>query len=140
MTTKKKIVWRLSKLPTPDEVSVLLKDGVLTKDEAREILFSHETEEERDTKSLEAEIKFLRELVEKLSTNRSNIIETIRYVEKPYYNNGWFKPYAVYCSTNNDLTSGTANTVYLASGSGTSSATTLTYSGTPDAFSKIKTF
>ena len=79
MTTKLK--WRLSSLPTPDEVRALVIDEVITKDEAREILFSSETEQERDKKSLEAEIKFLRELVEKLSNQQSTkIIETIKYI------------------------------------------------------------
>ena len=67
MTTKMKLNWRLSKLPTPDEVRELVKDKVITQDEAREILFSQETEEERDKNSLESEIKFLRELVDKLA-------------------------------------------------------------------------
>ena len=55
----KKIVWRLSKLPTADELRELVKDKIITQEEAREILFNLETEEERDKKSLESEIKFL---------------------------------------------------------------------------------
>ena len=88
----KKLVWRLGKLPSPDEVRELVKDKIITQEEAREILFSQETEEDRDKGSLKEEIKFLRELVQKLS-NRSTIIETIKYIEKPYTNLGWYQPY-----------------------------------------------
>lgn len=95
----KKIKWRLAERPTPSEISLLVEKELLTKDEAREILFSQETEEDRDKKSLESEIKFLRELVEKLSkNNNSTIVETIRYIEKPYYPQPWFQPYATWCS------------------------------------------
>jgi len=67
MTTKLK--WRLKELPETHEVAHLVKEGIMTKDEAREILFSQETEEDRTKKSLQDEIKFLRELVQKLSNN-----------------------------------------------------------------------
>ena len=99
----KKLNWRLSKLPTPDEVRELVKDKIITQDEARGILFSSETEEERDKKSLESEIKFLRELVEKLSSSKTTIIETIREVQKPYHQYAWYKPYEVWCSASNSL-------------------------------------
>ncbi len=90
----KKLVWRLQNRPTPSEVESLLKSEIITTDEAREILFSHEDEKVRDQKSLESEIKFLRELVEKLSKNNpTTIIETIKYVEKPYQRYDWYKPY-----------------------------------------------
>lgn len=111
---KKSIKWRLSSLPTPDEVRALVQDKLITKDEAREMLFSQvNEEEERDKKSLESEVKFLRSIIEKLAPNTSKIIETIRIVEKPYYNQPWYPPYQVYCSTgfaNYTLTSGTGFT------------------------------
>lgn len=101
--TKTKIKWRLGTLPTPDEVALLLEKDVLTKDEAREILFSQETEEDKKVKELEAEIKFLKSLIEKLSVSRSTIVETIRYIEKPYNQYGWWNPYQVYCGTTSSL-------------------------------------
>lgn len=103
----KKLVWRLGKLPSPDEVRELVKDKIITQEEAREILFSSETEEERDKKSLEDEIKFLRELVSKLSNNQTTrIIETIKEVETPYRKIHWFKPYQdwTYVSQSNSIT------------------------------------
>ena len=90
---EKKLNWRLGKLPSPDEVRELVKDKIITQDEAREILFSEQEETERDIKSLESEIKFLRELVDKLSKNSSTIVETIRYIEEPYVKYPWYGQY-----------------------------------------------
>ena len=48
----KKLNWRLSKLPTPDEVRELVKDKIITQEEAREILFKEDTKEERNKEEL----------------------------------------------------------------------------------------
>lgn len=128
----KKLVWRLGKLPSPDEVRELVKDKIITQEEAREILFSSETEEERDKKSLESEIKFLRELVEKLSRNRTQIVETIREVESPWRRYPWYEPYIVWCSNGGD----TETTLVNADASNTLSI----YDTTSTSFSNIKTF
>ena len=96
----KKIKWRLAERPTSSEISLLVEKEILTKDEAREILFTKEDEKERDEKSLKDEIRFLRDLVEKLSEhNRSTIIQTIREVQTPVYiQRPWFQQYEVFCS------------------------------------------
>lgn len=117
---KKEIMkWRLSKLPTVEELLAIVKDKVITQEEAKEVLFTLETKEEREKDSLEAEIKFLKDLVAKLS-ERSQIVETIKYVEKPYYGWDWYKPYQVWCSDAIDtniytVTSGTGVTQLNAS-------------------------
>lgn len=130
--TKKNLVWRLGKLPSPDEVRELVKDKIITQEEARDILFSQETEEERDKKSLESEIKFLRELVDKLSqNNQTRVVEVIKEIKVPYVRWQWYQPYQnwgdniVYCASGNTLYSGTTNS------SGTGENCT---------FSAIKTF
>ncbi len=102
MMTNTKIVWRLKELPTSQALRELVKDKILSSEEARQILFSSETIEEnkdkRDVESLKSEIKFLRELVEKLSNSQSvRIIETIREIEKPWKIEKWYKPYDIYC-------------------------------------------
>ena len=97
----KKIVWRLKEQPTSESLQGLVKNGILTKEEAREILFSSETEEDRDKKSLESEVKFLRELVEKLS-KRSQIVEVIKEIRVPYYHNLWYQPYQDWCGITYD--------------------------------------
>ena len=103
--TKTKLSWRLGKLPTPEEVSKLVNDKIITHEEAREILFK--SEEDRDKSSLEEEIKFLRELVEKLAKSRSQIVEVIREVQPIYYHSTWTQPYTYWC----DGTSGINTTV-----------------------------
>lgn len=130
MTNKQKLVWRLGKLPTPDELRELVKDKIVTQEEAREILFNFETEEERDKKSLESEIKFLRELVEKLAKGRDRIIETIREVKVPYIYYRWYKPYEIWCENN------VSNNVLCANATYTNSSESITVSN----FSDIKTF
>ena len=81
----KNLKWRLSKLPTVEELLQLVKDKVITQEEAKEILFSSETQEDRDKDSLKEEIKFLKQVVENLSRNNSaRIVEVIREVEKPW--------------------------------------------------------
>ena len=106
----KKLVWRLKEQPTSESLRELVKDNILTKDEARKILFSLETKEERDVESFKSEIKFLRELVEKLSQNRSQIITTIKEIEVPIIReikrNPWYDPYIAWCNqTTTDSTS-----------------------------------
>jgi len=103
---KKEILkWRLSKLPTADEVITLIGAKIITQEEAREVLFNTETEEDRDKKSLESEIKFLRELVEKLSNDRTRIIEVIKEIKTPYYNHPWYYPYSHWCSVTSNIVS-----------------------------------
>lgn len=116
----KKLKWRLSKLPTPDEVRELVKDKILTNEEAREILFSEEVESEKSADDLKQEIKFLKELVEKLSNNnRSQIIETIRYIEKPYYIQPWYHNYGVWCNAGTSGLNSAVNSMSLSAGGNT---------------------
>jgi lipopolysaccharide biosynthesis regulator YciM len=89
----KKIIWRLREQPSTESLRKLVEDKILTKEEAREILFSSEEVKERDENSLKEEIKFLRELVEKLAKSRSEIITTIKEVEVPYKKCPWSEPY-----------------------------------------------
>ncbi len=105
---KKKIIWRLVEKPSPKNIQELVTSGILTKEEAREILFTETTEieEEKKAEDFKDEIKFLRELVEKLSKNDSQVIETIRYIEKPYRDSPWYNHYITWCGT---VSSGTNN-------------------------------
>lgn len=133
---KTKLVWRLANRPTSDEVLALINNSVISKDEGREILFSLDTEEDRDKKSLESEIKFLRELVEKLSSDKTRIVEVIKEVYKPYQNWGWYQPYYTWTTTTSDLSVNGTNTVYLSSSSLNNQITNTVTAG----FSDIKTF
>lgn len=97
-----KIVWRLKEQPSSESLRELVKDGLLTKDEAREILFTAESKQDRDVESLKEEIKFLRDIIATLGKpTPATIIETIRVVEKPIYiERPWYKPYEVWCGGN----------------------------------------
>lgn len=107
---KTKLVWRLSKLPTPEELLQLVDAKIITNEEAKEVLFSTETEEDVQISDLQSEITFLKEVVERLSRNQQpKIIEVIREVERPWRTKPWFDPYyqwstndgKVYCTTSN---------------------------------------
>lgn len=117
-TMTKKIVWRLKEQPSSESLRELVKDNILTKEEAREILFSQQEETERDAESLKAEIKFLRELVEKLSSNRSQTIEIIREVERPWSISPWYNPYKIWCSDRTVPYTNSASAGTSGSGSG----------------------
>ena len=90
-----KIVWRLQERPSTEALRGLVKDGILTKEQAQEILFTREEVTERSKESLEEEIKFLRMLIDKLS-QKERIIETIREVEVPWRRYDWYTPYRWY--------------------------------------------
>jgi len=137
MNTKK--IWRLKTLPSVNDVITLIENKLITKEEANEILFTEQTKE--STESLESEIKFLREIVSKLSNGQTTkIIETIRETPNHYNQFGWYKPYQIWC---NSTTTGVANVTGLAS---TTNLTGLsgTMQGTANlasfGFTSIKTF
>ena len=143
MTNKTKLKWRLSKLPEAHEVIALVANKLITQDEAKDILFSSETEEDRDEKSLKSEIKFLREMVDKLSSDKTRIVEVIKEVYKPYYTQPWYPYYTTWCSTQTGGNwyldgASTTNTIGYsnAAGSGTVTTSTANFSN----FSDIKTF
>lgn len=131
----KKLNWRLAKLPTPDELRELVKDKIITQEEARDILFKEKSDdEERDEKSLQNEIIFLRNLVEKLSQNKNQIVEIIREVKTPAYEKYyWWKPYATWC----DLTD-CSSVTYLNGTSYSGQTAALHNTNTP--FNSIETF
>jgi len=108
--TKKFMAWRLPKLPTGDEISNLVKEKVITPEEARQMLFSSEEKTDRDVKSLEEEIKFLRELVEKLAQS-SEIVKMVKdyypvYIEKY----PWYEPYYTWSHSGNMVLRSTGTT------------------------------
>jgi len=131
-----RIVWRLSKLPTVDELLKLVDSKLITQEDAKEILFNLETIEDRDTKSLQSEIKFLRELVQKLSTNRSQIITTIKEIEVPYKRWDWYRPYCNW--TTIDL--GNCTTANHIDGIASAGTCIVHADATLASFSDIKTF
>lgn len=95
---KKNLKWRLKEQPSTESLRALVKDGILTKEQAKDILFTEE--EDRDIESLKQEIKFLREVIEKLG-DRPQIV---RLIKDKDYNYPWYSPYITW----RDATGGTS--------------------------------
>lgn len=124
----KKLTWRLSKLPTPEEIQVLVNDKIITKEEAREILFrEEEVEKDRDLDSYKQEIKFLRELVEKLSSSNRTVV--YEYIQAKPLNYSWYQPYVIWCSSSSlpNAYSLTSTGYNYSSGTATTGSTLASY-------------
>lgn len=117
----KKLTWRLSKLPTVEELLQLVKDKVITQKEANEILLKEKDEEEvADVNALREEIKFLKKLVENLSkNNNTTIIREIERIQVPYIHHPWYRPYEYWCTGSAAITT---NAVSSGGASGTANA------------------
>jgi len=100
--TKNTLKWRLSKLPTPGEIRELVKDKIITQEEARDILFKKGEEVDKvetdEMSALREEIKFLKGLVDRLAQkDYTRLVEVIKRVEVPVIR-PWYKPYEVWIS------------------------------------------
>lgn len=145
---KKKLIWRLGKLPTPSEVSQLVQDKIITYEEAKEILFKEEDEDSRNlpppksahTEELETEIVFLRKLVDKLSEGKTTVITEYinRYPQQTWQ---WYKPYMFYCTSaiNNNELGGATSMMYKSIGEVPSVNSAITMANGAS-FSDITTF
>jgi hypothetical protein len=97
----KKLIWRLSSLPTPTELTLLVEKELITREEAREILINEKDVTEPKSDELKSEIEFLRKLVEKLSSNQTS--KVIEYIQTYPSIRPWYQPYVTWCSPNNAL-------------------------------------
>lgn len=66
---QKSLKWRLAKAPTREDVTTMLDKGIITKEEAKELLFNL-TDEKEENKVLKEQIEFLKGVIEKLSNNQ----------------------------------------------------------------------
>lgn len=94
----KQLKWRLSKLPTVDELLKLVSDKVITQEEAKEVLFNEETETERDIESYKQEIKFLKEVIDKLG-DRDRIVTVVKEYVPHYITQPFYQPYYFYATS-----------------------------------------
>lgn len=94
--TKKELKWRLKNLPTINELETLVANSIITKEEARKLLFNEQEprKESDENMALKKQIEFLEGLVKELSKQQH--ISTIpvylnRYVEmyRPFYGSTW---------------------------------------------------
>ena len=94
--TTKNLTWKLDKLPTASELSDLVDSGVITKEEARDIMFGNPESDKDKVEALEKLVEFLQGLVTDLSKNRTTFVpyERTVYVDRrirPYWDNYWLK-------------------------------------------------
>jgi len=136
----RKLSWRLSKLPSVEELLSLVEKKLITQYEAKEILFNTTDEDEPKVTELQAEIKFLRDLVETLSKGKREIIvKQIEIIKEPYKVEPWYQPYKVWMTTNTD---DQLNYVDGATSINTANAMSMTTTNDTNLadFSDIKTF
>ena len=141
---KNELKWRLGKLPTPDEVTRLVNDKIITKEEARDILFK--TDEILEVDSLKDEIKFLKDIIEKLSSSNYNNLSRYIIEYKPIYRESvWYPKYIGWttCIGNSSYTTtlgggySTAGSNSITCGANTISSAVTGTTGTNKKFSEI---
>jgi hypothetical protein len=109
----KNLKWRLKTPPTAEAVRDLVDAGVLSKDEAREILFTTEDETVEDTTALKSEINFLRELVEKLSSKTNYYPQVWTTIDtRPFRSYPWYSMYSA-AASGTTFSTATNNSVQL---------------------------
>ena len=71
---KDNLVWRLKELPSAEGVSRLVEQGIITTDQAKEILFSKPVEKNtnEEINALHEQVKFLQGLIDRLVSQRSH--------------------------------------------------------------------
>ncbi len=107
---KMSLSWRLKDLPKIDEVEGLIKAGIITKEEAREIFFkdSEKTSTSDDLEDIKKELEIIRKLV--TNSGVTTIIKEIQSVPQVYRVRPWYEPYNVLCSNLGTTTAGYAGT------------------------------
>lgn len=84
---KMNLNWRLKDLPDAVDVAELVDKKVITPEEARQLLFNEGKDEGKKIKELEEEVKFLRELCDKLAAKSNGWTTVIKEIQKytPHY-------------------------------------------------------
>jgi hypothetical protein len=108
---EKTLSWRLAELPTAGEVAELVDSEVITKEEAREILFKQSSSTDEKVKALEEQLEFLQGLVKTLAQSKSSntFIPYTRTITTP----------AVYWANTSSTIKDSGLTMSTLSGSGT---------------------
>lgn len=106
----KKMNWRLPELPTGDEVASLVEQGVITTQEARDIILksSEEKDTETQVKALQEQVEFLQGLVDKLASKSPTW--TYTYANKiptTYWYNSGYSPVLSQVSQTDSNSAGT---------------------------------
>jgi hypothetical protein len=106
MTKKEQLRWRLQSKPTLDDVTTMLDKEIITKDEAREILFQQVNTDD-ENKALKEQVEFLKDIIDRLSRQPANNVW--HYVQGYTPRNPWntitYGTPAVLCSSVRNLAS-----------------------------------
>lgn len=124
MTKTTKLNWRLKELPDAVDVAELVDKKVITPEEARELLFNDSKDDSTKIKELEEEIKFLRELCDKLAAKSNGWTTIVKEYHdyRPHYPQ-W---YATYASTVNTMKPMMLNQRFTGAAVGTATVGTVT--------------
>ena len=115
MTNTKTLNWRLQELPTAGEVADLVSSEVISKEEAREILFSEKDKTQIDNEQIKAykeQIDFLKGLVTTLSNKTTSGFIGYTYTfttPKRYWNDTWCNAVDLVGSTRSNIMSVSAS-------------------------------
>ena len=109
MTKKEEneLVWRLKELPSAEGVSRLVEQGIITADQAREILFSKPAQNtNEENRALKEQVQFLQGLVDRLISQRNSGWTYVPYTYTVTTPTKYWKNLTAYSSAN------TAGTYY----------------------------
>lgn len=121
---KKQLVWKLSEKPSGHVVAELVAQGVITKDEARSILFREEVKESDEIIALKEMVNALKEMVKDLLSRQNNVtlVPYTKVIEvptriKPYFDRYWTNSSGTTLGGYVDTTTSTSNgtTIYTMS-------------------------
>lgn len=92
---EKKLVWKFKDLPSAEAVSSLVKEKVITPEEARSILFREEVKSGDEVEALQEMVKTLSEMVKDLIARSQNVtlmpytkVVTVPRRYEPYWVSG----------------------------------------------------
>ena len=118
---EKILTWKLKSLPTVEQIKELRETGIITKEEARQLLFKEETPKSDADRvaALEEMVKTLQEMTQELLNKPNNIVNVpfVRTIEvaprqRPYWNEIWMSTGSGSITTTQSLPNGhTAFTV-----------------------------
>lgn len=92
---QRNLTWKLGALPTAGELAELVDSGVISKDEARDIMFGNPESDKEKIEALEKLVDFLQGLVKDLTkSNKQTFVpyERTIYVDRairPYFDRYW---------------------------------------------------
>lgn len=125
----KNLSWKLSELPNAGELADLVDSEVITKEEARDIMFGNPESDKEKIEALEKLVEFLQGLVKDLTKNKQTFVpyERTVYVDRsirPYWDRYWLSTSEAlngggltFAANNSGTVSSTSHAFYASTGS-----------------------